>query len=231
MTGRRWMLAAVLLLLVSRPCAEEALPAQSEFVPPQGKGRVVVVVSGVTGPGNYTEVAKELAAQGYYAILVDGNDIFVKGGEVRLRAVLERGLKSPHALPGKAAVVGFSLGGGATIAYATRMPDLVSAAVASYPYTVFITDPHGFVARIKVPLLMFAGWQDTYKGCCTIEMARKLVEEAKQVGGDPMIELVEYRNAGHGWNIRSSKEWRSDVAADSSRRTVEFLQKHPGTEN
>ena len=231
MHRRRWLFAVTLSLLAGRSFAEDALPAQSEYEPPQGKGQLVVFISGQSGPGNYAHVAKDLAAKGYYTVLLDGNEIFVKGGagEGRLRGVLERSLQSPHALPGKAAVVGASLGGGATIAYAARMPDLVAAAVAFYPYTAFITDPRAFVAKIKVPTLVLAGARDTYKNCCVIETARRLAEEAKSAGGDPVLELHEYPDAEHGWDIQKPKEYRSDIAADSLRRTLEFLQRHPGS--
>jgi len=206
----------------------QPVPAQSEFEPASGKGRLVVVVSGQTGPHNYTSVARNLAAHGYYAVLVDGNDMFVKGGggEERLQQVIERGLQSPHASPGKAAVVGFSLGGGATISYATRMPALVSAAVASYPLTRHIKNTKGFVMRVEVPLLIMAGTQDTYHDCCVIETARAIAREASAAGKGSLIQLVEYP-ADHGWNIESSKAYRPAVAEDGLKRTLEFLQAHP----
>jgi Mrp family chromosome partitioning ATPase len=50
-----------------------AARAQQEFPPPQGKGRVVVVSSGMSGPAHYTQVASEIAALGYDVLLVDGN--------------------------------------------------------------------------------------------------------------------------------------------------------------
>jgi dienelactone hydrolase len=93
-----------------------------EFVPPNGKGRVIVVVTGQTGPPNYAYYAKDMAAQGYYTVLVNGNDFWKKEfwkeefwregtGSALLRGVIARAQQSPHALPGKAAVIGFSLGG------------------------------------------------------------------------------------------------------------------------
>ncbi len=54
-------------------------------------------------------------------------------------------------------MVGFSMGGGATLSYATQMPELVSAVVVYYPVTYDITNPDNFVSKIKVPTLMFAG--------------------------------------------------------------------------
>ena len=74
------VIAIMLFVCLSRAYAEDSLPSQKEYEPPSGKGRVVVVVSGQTGPGNYTYYAKDLAEKGFYAVLVDGNDFWIKGG-------------------------------------------------------------------------------------------------------------------------------------------------------
>jgi len=42
---------------------------------------VVVVISGQTGPDNYAYYAKDLAEKGYYEVLVDGNNFWIKGGK------------------------------------------------------------------------------------------------------------------------------------------------------
>jgi len=224
----RVFLAVALSVCAGHILAADDAPAQQEFEPAGGRGRLVVVISGQTGPKNYAYLAKEIAAKGYFAVLVDGNDMFGKGipGEERLRGVIERNQQSPHAQPGKAAVVGFSLGGGATISYAPRMPELVSVAVVSYPATRQIQNPKAFVSRIQVPLLMMAGTQDSYHDCCSIDTARSLAAEAKAAGMDGKFQLVEYPT-GHGWNIQFSKEYRSDISADSLRRTFDFIEAHP----
>jgi len=228
----RHALVSLALLLPVLPVipalADDALPSQQEFEPPGGQGRLVIVISGQTGPLNYQYIAKDLSSKGYYAVLVDGNAMFGKEipGAERLRALIEHGRQSPHAAPGKAAVVGFSLGGGATLTYAPRMPDLVSAVVATYPATRHIKDPAAFVSKFQVPVLLMAGKQDTYRECCLIETARALSEAAKASGKAELLQLVEY-DAGHGWNIKLPKEYRADVAADSFQRTLDFLQAHP----
>ncbi len=230
MRWRSECVALLLLLAVVRVQAEDALPAQTEYEPSGGKGHVVVVVSGQTGPGNYAYVAKQLADAGYYTVLVDGNDFWIKGGggEQRLEGVIGKARQSPHALPGKAAVIGFSLGGASTLTYAARMPDAVSAVVAYYPLTAFIKDPAEFIAKTKVPALVFAGERDRYKNCCLITTARALAEAAKASKGKVALELVEYSDAGHGFNIMNSKEWRPSDAEDAMRHTLDFLKKHPG---
>ena len=224
------VIAIMLFVCLSRAYAEDSLPSQKEYEPPNGKGRVVVVVSGQTGPGNYVSYAKDLAEKGYYAVLVDGNDFWIKGGggEALLKGVITRAQQSPHALPGKVAVIGFSLGGASSLTYAARMQELVSAVVVSYPATNYITNADAFVSKIKVPTLMFAGGRDTYKNCCLIETARKLASAAKTSGGKVMLEVVEYPNADHGWTIRSMRSYRADDTADGFRRTLDHLRQYSG---
>jgi dienelactone hydrolase len=216
---------------ISESGATEQPPWQQEFYPANGKGRVVVVVTGHTGPPNYAYYAKDIAAQGYYAVLVNGNDFWRKDlggrGQDLLRGVVARAQHSPHAIPGKAAVIGFSQGGGATLTWATRMSESVSAVVTYYPETKSIHNPAAFVSKMNVPTLMFAGVLDTYKDCCVIERARKLAEAAAKEGGSrAVLRVVEYPDAGHGFAIKSAKTWRSNDAADAFRRTLDHLKRN-----
>ena len=96
----------ILLMIVALSPAraqEEPLPAATEYEPKGGKGRVVVVLSGSTGPNSYTNYARDLAGQGYYTVLLDSNDFRAKTstpGDI-LKRVISRALQSPFALPGK----------------------------------------------------------------------------------------------------------------------------------
>jgi dienelactone hydrolase len=221
----------MLFVFLAQAYADAPLPSQKEYEPPKGKGRVVVVVSGRSGPANYAYVAEDLAEQGYYAVLVDGNDFpFIKraGGEALLKGVITRGQQSPHALPGKVAVVGFSLGGGFTLTNATRMPELVCAVVVYYPLTSHITNPDNFVSKITVPTLMFAGGRDTHNNCCLIETARKLANAAKKSEGKVILEVFEYPYATHGFIIKSTKAWSQTDTADAFRRTLSHLRQYSG---
>ena len=224
------VLGILLFAVLSRAYAEDALPSQREFEPQSGKGRVVLVISGQTGSDNYAYYAQDLAEKGYYAVLVDGNNLWIKGGggEALLKGIIARAQQSPHAMPGKAAVIGFSLGGASSLTYAARMPELVSAVVVSYPDTQYITNADYFVSKMKVPTLVFAGGRDTYKDCCLIETARKLASAAKALGGKPMLEVIEFPNAGHGWTIRALKSYRGDITAEGFKRTLEFLRQNSG---
>ncbi|MDQ2928899.1 MAG: dienelactone hydrolase family protein [Pseudomonadota bacterium] len=223
----RTALLAAATLLITTAYAQDTLPAQKEYPPKDGgTGPVVVLVSGQTGPGNYNGLASGLAEQGFDVVLVDGNDFWAKGvaGGKLLLGVIEHAQTGSHAAPGKVGVVGASLGGATALTYATRMPQHVGAIVAQYPLTSFIKDPADFTGKMKVPVLMLAGTFDSYKGCCLIDMARKLGEAAKANGAP--LELVEYPGADHGFSTDNSKH--REVSADSLHRTAEFLHQKLG---
>ena len=206
--------------------AQDAGPRQQEFAPKLGNGRVVVVISGQSGAAAYTMTAQQIADAGFDVVLVDGNDFWIKDTRRAwgmLKEVIAHAQAGPHALPGKVGVVGYSLGGATALTYAARMPELVATIVVAYPLTRFIKDPSDFVAKIKVPVLMFAGTADTYKDCCLIEMARQLADAAR-VSSPPMLTLHEYDGVGHGFNLPTAA--RKDIAAgqDAMERTAALLK-------
>src|SRR5271165_2905542 len=110
--------------------------AQQEFPPPQGKGRVVVLASGTSGPARYTTVAREIAELGYDVVLYDGNQTAGTHGDAVKADILEA-QQMPHALPGRVVLLGFSLSAGMFLYYGTQMSDLVSGAVLWYPENNF----------------------------------------------------------------------------------------------
>jgi dienelactone hydrolase len=85
--------------------------AQQEFPPPQGKGRIVVVASGMSGPAHYETVAREISQLGYDVVLFDGNAMEGTHGD-GVKTAIQQAQQMPHGIPGKVALVGFSLGGG-----------------------------------------------------------------------------------------------------------------------
>ena len=226
----RALLRSLLLLLACIAFgarADDAGPPQKEYLPKAGTGRVVVVISGQTGASNYTSISQDFADAGYYTVLVDGNDLWIKGGggNALLQGVIAKAQASPHAVAGKVGVVAFSLGGAVGLTYATRLPDQVATVVVMYPLTNFIQHPDDFVSKIKVPVLMLAGTADTYKGCCTIEKARELADAAKKNPDvAPLFVLHEYEGADHGFNMNTSHQ--RALVADSRDRAIAQLRQY-----
>jgi dienelactone hydrolase len=212
------LIALVALLL--------AAPTQTEYTPPSGQGRAVIMLSGHSGPPLYVSYAQHLAAAGYYVVLLDGKDILNRDrqGDARLDLAIARVQASPHALPGKVAVIGFSQGGGGALDHAATKPKHVAVVVAYYPETDFILpgfkDVKTFVRRFDVPIVVYAGVKDTYNACCFIETARALQSYAQQLG--KLFELVEYPNAHHGFNL-ATQNFREADSADAWTRTLDTL--------
>jgi dienelactone hydrolase len=198
--------------------------AQEEFPPPQGKGPVVVVVSGQMGAAAYRLPAQQIAALGYDVVLLDGNDMIGSQGKALMTAV-QKAQSAAHGLPGKVAVVGFSMGGGVALFFATRWADLVSVVVVWYP----VTNPNGnmsaFAAVIKVPVLMFAGESDHMQNCCLISTARKIAAAASAAGAP--LTLVTYPNVGHDFVLQGSN-YDAGAASDSWQRAKAELAQYLG---
>lgn len=206
------MLVAVLLV----QCAL----SQEEIVPPQGKGRVVVFVSGIAGPKHDKALSEAIAALGYYVYICDGRQIAkMPGGN--LRAAIQAAQQSPHALPGKIALVGVSLGGGFSLALGSEWPDLVAVDIVWYPATGFAARLPGFTRRISVPVLMFAGEADHFENCCMIETARAIEASAK--ANNAPFELVTYPGADHDF-IKGGKNYNPTAYEDALNRTAARLK-------
>jgi dienelactone hydrolase len=205
--------------------------AQTAYSPANGPGPVVIVISGQSGPFSYQTYAAELARLGYYSVLIAGKDILNPAltGPANLKQVIDRAQRSPNAIKGKVAVIGFSLGGGGALYNATFMPDLVSMVVAYYPYTrTWANNIDSLVKRFQVPVLVLAAQQDRYQDCCVIETARAMEVAAKAKG--TRFELVVYPDANHGFNLQvnargePASAYRRDDDKDAWRRTVERLK-------
>lgn len=200
---------------------------KEEFLPPAGKGPAVLVLSGQTGPASRKPFVRKLADLGYYAVLVDGNDMLNRSGNAarNFNEALAQTLASPANTTPKAAVIGFSLGGGGLLLHAMHQGDKVSAAVAWYPATAWITQLDALVGRFNVPLLLMAAEKDTYKNCCPIDRARQL-DQAAQARSLP-IELVVYPEADHAFDLQGPT-FRSADTEDAWQRTRAHLDRlHP----
>jgi dienelactone hydrolase len=190
----------IALLLAAAAFVPYAL-AQQEFPPPQGNGRVVVLVSGTAGPKHDKEFAQAIAALGYDVALFDGNKMEGKGF-AGIRFAIEQAKQMPHAVPGKVALIGLSLGGGIALAYGSLMPNEVAVDIVWYPATGFFSRFPGFARRIRVPVLMFAGESDTYRDCCLISTARAIAAAAE--AAKVPFELVTYPKTGHDFIVGGS---------------------------
>ena len=209
-------------------------PAQTVYAPTNGKpGSVIILISGQSGPNSYQSYAAELAKLGYYSVLLTGQDILNPEltGEANLKKAIERAQLSPNAVKGKAAVIGFSLGGGGALYNATPLSDLVSMVVAYYPYTKsWANKMDWFVKRFRVPVLVMAAQRDRYQDCCVIESMQAMEAAAKKSGAQ--FELVVYPEASHGFNLQTDAKgkpaiaYRRDDDRDAWRRALEMLKRY-----
>jgi pimeloyl-ACP methyl ester carboxylesterase len=212
-------LASVAVLLASFALAASAT-AQDEIPPPQGKGHVVVFISGLAGPKHDKPLTEAIAALGYDVVVYDGRNMEAgQGGQ--LRADIQQAQQMPHALPGKVALVGLSMGGGFSLAYGSHWPDLVAVDIVWYPATVFALRMPTFVSRITVPVLMFAGEADDYKNCCLIGTARSLAADAAVVKAP--FELVTYPGVHHDF-IKGGSGYNAAAYNDAFNRTAAKLK-------
>jgi dienelactone hydrolase len=227
--ARVWGLAALALVPLPVWSADDAAdqgPPQEVFMPKAGKGPIVVVLSGQSGPPSYRRYAGQLADRGYYTVLLDGKDILTRqqDGAKNLRTAIAKAQTAANAVPGKVAVIGFSQGGGGVLAHAIAMPDLITMAVVHYPATSWSKNLDGMAARIQIPILILAAELDRYNNnCCGIESMREL-EAAAKAKNKP-LELVVYPNADHGFNL-DGRQYRGDDTADAWRRATQMLDKY-----
>jgi len=206
--------------------ATAALASETDVAPPSGKGRVVVVLSGIDGPGPVQDYANKVAQLGYFTVLLDGNAILSEDrqGGTRLAQVIAKVQASPNALPGKVAVIGFAVGGGGALAYAEAQPNTVASVIAYDPVTAFIAKVGGmkaFVGNFKVPLLAFAAAQDKFKDCCLLATIQDMQATAKALN-KPM-ELIVYPNADHNFSFAGGPTYRQDDADDAWKHTTDAL--------
>jgi dienelactone hydrolase len=219
--------SAALALLAALLVAQSAF-AQKEFPPPQGKGRIVVVASGMSGPEHYETVSKEIAALGYDVVLFDGNAMENTNGE-GVRTAIDQGMQAAHGLPGKVAFVGFSLGGGMGLYYAVQEPDKVAGVIAWYPANAFIKNVSGWVDKVKMPVLMFAGEKDNFRdGCCTAAKAHILEDAARS--GSNKVELFTYPKTDHDF-VKGGAHYNAEAYADAFQRTAARLKELLGDPN
>jgi dienelactone hydrolase len=226
---KRLLLAALLSCCAIGASAKEFTaagpdgPAQTAFPPAKGPAPVVLLLSGASGPNNYLSSAEEIAQAGYYAVLLDGNDILTRqqDGFANLQKAIGRALRSPHALPGNVAVIGYSRGGGGALAHAAVMAEQVATIVAYYPSTSFVPNAGSLARRFKVPVLVLAGERDDYNNCCLIGSMRDMEAAAKQINAQ--FQLVVYPTGKHGFNL-NGPNYQRGYEQDALQRTLQALR-------
>lgn len=206
-------LAAALLLTAS-------VRAQEEFPPPQDKAHLIVLLSGHAGPKHDKDFAKDLAALGYDVVLFDGNS-FQGQDPSSLQSAIAQARQMPHALPGKVALVGVSLGGGFALGWGAKLPADVAVDIVWYPVTRFYLRNPAFATHIQVPVLMFAGEADTYHDCCLLATARSLAADA--AAAKAPFELVTYPGVDHDF-IRGGTGYNASAYKDALARTAARLK-------
>ena len=197
------LIGATATLLVSLVCVS-SLRAQEVITPSQGKGHVVVFLSGMAGPKHDKALAEDLASLGYVVVVYDGRHMEGGFGQ-KLRTAIQNAQQTPNALP----------------AFGSRWPDLVAVDIVWYPATGFANRMPGFVNRITVPVLMFAGEADHYQDCCLIATARTLAAHAAAAGVP--FELVTYPGADHDF-IKGGSNYNPSVYNDALDRTTATLK-------
>ncbi len=215
------LLAPLLAFCAGSPAAN----AQQEFPPPQGKGRVVVLSSGMSGPEHYKEVAGAIAALGYDVVLFDGNAEENTHGSA-VQAAIRQSMTMPHALPGKVALVGFSLGGGESLFYGTGpiSAENVAVAVLWYPANAFIKDIPGFANRLQVPVVVFAGGKDKFRdGCCTAAKDTVLQDASKAAGKS--FDLTTYADADHDF-VKGGDHYNAKDYSDAFQHMADALKQY-----
>jgi len=230
---------AVLICMLFVPAipgrAAGPLPADSYVeVPSSGKGPLAILFSGGDGHGPYVGEAKAYAKEGYFVVLFDSTLIYTyteSASETAnsVRSLIQRSLKKPEVQSSKAAVIGYSRGGLLALTFANRMADLVTSVVAYYPSTQMMGDPKEFLSnpRLNVPTLVLAGTNDTFMDCCLIGRARALKAAASLPDINVPLEIYEYPNANHVFNISTyPKAYRQDYAEDAFRRSLGHIQKY-----
>jgi dipeptidyl aminopeptidase/acylaminoacyl peptidase len=205
-------------LITGSAAAQPQEPKREIFPPALGKGAIVVVASGAGGTASFSEFSSKLSELGYYTVLVDGNDLI---RAATLRTVIADSQSAPQAIPGKVALVGFSLGGVAVLLHGAPLKDQVSVVVAYYPAIDWVvSDITSLAAKLQTPVLLFAGEKDDF---CKIESTRALDAAPKAVP----FELVVYPNAGHRFILKGF-DYRAQDADDAWAKTAAFLKRlHP----
>jgi dienelactone hydrolase len=94
--------------------------------------------------------------------------------------------------------------------------------VVWYPATSFIKNVPGFVDRLQMPVLLFAGEKDHYRdGCCTADTARAIAAAAK--AANKPFDLYTYPKAEHDF-VKDGAHYNAEADTDAFQKTADRLK-------
>jgi carboxymethylenebutenolidase len=213
---------------------EGTLEAYVAYPPGEGRVPTMIVVHEWWGLGEQIkDVARRMAHQGYLTIVPD-----LYHGKVATTPEeaheLVRGLEDtrvfdeldaaaawlkahPRATAHRMGIMGFCVGGGLTLRYALRTPDLAAAVMYYGPPE---TDP-AKLATLKAPLQGHFGAED--KGITTdrVDAFRAALKKSGKTA-----DIYSYAGAGHAFMHDGNPSYQADAARIAWARTLAFLQRY-----
>ena len=191
----------------------------------------IIIIHDWWGPNeNVLKEASRLAAEGYMVLSVDLYAGEVVSNPSAARAKMISVVENPEAVDSnlrqalefvrvagapQVATMGWGLGGGWSLDAAAIFPDEVDAAIVYYGQ---IDDDEDKLAGIAGPVLGFFGGLDR---SIKIENVRRFEAAMRRLRKD--LTVVVYDDAGHGFADPARNGYRSDIAEQAWKRTVDFL--------
>lgn len=243
-----WLLAAAVTLLIGAGPARAAWtkgeyiysgqPVEVYACAPDSKQPLpaMILIHGaeVHGAGyhNMEQVCEDLAAQGYYAEMIEyyapGEEV-VPGEREKVRQSfvgwvkkLHEGLdalgKNPAVDPKRIGVMGYSLGGMLALSLGARYSDRVAAVVDYYgPVPPSVKEN----AATMPPTLIIHGGKDRL---VLAKESRELDQILTSAGRPHQLKL--YPDADHAFNFQDSNAYNAGDAQDAWAVTLDFLAKY-----
>jgi carboxymethylenebutenolidase len=183
---------------------------------------------------NIRDMARRLAGEGYAALAVDLYGGAKADTAEQATALMQAAMKdmaagqdnlrqaynylstAQHAP--RIGVIGWCFGGGWSLATALLLPDKIAATVIYYGH---LETDRAKLATLQMPILGFFGGQD---GSIPVATIRQFESTLKELGKS--VEIHIYENAKHAFANASGGNYNAEAAADSWKRTVEFLARN-----
>lgn len=178
---------------------------------------------------NENAVARDLAAQGYVAQVVDYGDLQPAKlfrdavGMDSLKKLVSESLASLRSQsgvdPDRIGVVGYSFGGFFATWLASR-PENTGVKAGVIYYGIYgVPD---LIRDLRAPVMVFQGEADTMREFVinAIEMRLIAIDHKKR------FDLVLYPNAGHSFDRRPHDRYAKTIAADSWEKMIAFMDEH-----